>query len=204
MTATIRLASPDDAAAILEIYRPFCESTAISFEYAAPSLEEIAARIHAVGTRFPWLVLVDDDVIAGYAYANRHRERAGYAWSVDSTVYVGPTHRRRRVGTALYTALFHLLRRQGYFKVYAGITLPNDASTGMHQALGFTLVGVYEGVGYKFGAWHDVAHYQLALQPERADPDPPTPVSRLTGSPDWADAVSEGLRRYRRGGPNAG
>jgi phosphinothricin acetyltransferase len=94
--------------------------------------------------------------------------------------------------------LFHLLRLQGYFKAYAGITAPNTASTGLHEAVGFTSVGVYRGVGYKHGAWHDVAWYQLALQPERLNPDTPVPVSALAGSSDWANAVSEVLRRYRR------
>ena len=102
------------------------------------------------------------------------------------------------MGRALYTTLFHLLGLQGYFKAYAGITVPNTASTGLHEAVGFTSVGVYRGVGYKHGAWHDVAWYQLALQPERLNPDAPVPVSALAGSPDWANAVSEGLRHYRR------
>jgi hypothetical protein len=93
--------------------------------------------------------------------------------------------------------LFQLLRRQGYFKAYAGITLPNSASIGLHEAVGFRLVGVYAGVGYKQGAWHDVSWYQVALQPERLNPDPPAPVSAIE-SADWADAVSEGLRHYRR------
>jgi phosphinothricin acetyltransferase len=198
MLPTIRLASTDDAAAVAGIYGPFCESTAVSFEYVAPSTEEMANRIRSTTSQFPWLVLDDNGLVAGYAYASRHRERAAYGWSVDVAVYVAPTHRRRGVGRALYTTLFHLLRLQGYFKAYAGITLPNSGSTGLHEAVGFTSVGVYRGVGYKHGAWHAVAWYQLALQPERLNPDTPVPVSALAGSSDWANAVSEGLRRYRR------
>ena len=93
--------------------------------------------------------------------------------------------------------MFQLLRLQGYFKAYAGITLPNPASLGLHERLGFTLVGVYQGVGYKHGAWHDVAWYQVALQPERLRPDAPVPVSALRAFPDWADAVLAGLTYYR-------
>jgi phosphinothricin acetyltransferase len=112
-------------------------------------------------------------------------------------VYVSPAHHRRGVGRALYTTLFQLLRRQGYFKAYAGITLPNSASVGLHEAVGFELVGVYHGVGYKHGVWHDVAWYQAALQAERVNPDRPRPVSALAGSEQWADAVQQGLRHYR-------
>ncbi len=197
MTHTIRLADQDDAAAVAGIYGPSCESTAVSFEYAPPSAEEMASRMRAVTAQFPWLVLDDDGVVAGYAYATRHRERAAYGWSVDTAVYVSPSHRRRGVGRALYATLFELLRLQGYLKAYAGVTLPNSASTGLHEAVGFTLVGVYQGVGYKHGVWHDVAWYHIALQPERLNPEPPVPVSALAESPSWAEAAAQGLKHYR-------
>jgi L-amino acid N-acyltransferase YncA len=197
MSATIRLASIDDAAPIAAIYGPSCESTAVSFEVVAPSPAEIADRIRTIGAHFPWLVLADNGIIAGYAYASRHRDRAAYGWSVDTALYVSASHRRCGVGRALYTTLFQLLRLQGYFKAYAGITLPNRASTGLHEAVGFTLVGVYRGVGYKQGVWHDVAWYEMALQSERLDPAAPVAVSTLAGSPAWREAVSRGLVHYR-------
>jgi L-amino acid N-acyltransferase YncA len=198
MLPTIRLASKDDAAAVAAIYGPFCESTAVSFEYMAPSIEEMASRIQTTTAQFPWLVLDDNGVVAGYAYASRHRERAGYVWSVDVAVYVDPAHHRCGVGRALYATLLQLLRLQGYFKAFAGIVPPNPASTGLHEAVGFTLLGVYRGVGYKQGAWYDVAWYQMALQPERLNPDAPVPVSAVAQSPGWAEAVSLGLTHYRR------
>jgi phosphinothricin acetyltransferase len=197
MLPTIRLASQNDAAAVAAIYGPFCESTTVSFEYVAPSAEEIANRIRTTTAQFPWLVLEDDGRLAGYAYASRHRERTAYRWAVDVAVYVSPAHHRCGVGRALYTTLFQLLRSQGYFKVFAGISLPNSASTGLHEAMGFTVLGLYRGVGYKHGAWHDVVWYQMSLQPERPNPDPPVPVSALE-SAGWAQAVSEGLKHYRR------
>jgi len=197
MAPSIRLISEQDAASVAEIYAPFCESSVISFEYAAPSTEEIVSRIRSVTAQYPWLVLDDDGVVAGYAYVSRHRDRAAYGWSVDAAAYVSPAHRRRGVGRALYTTLFQALRLQGYFKAYAGITLPNAASIGLHEAVGFTSVGVYRGVGYKHGAWHAVAWYELALQPERPNPDPPVPVSTLVESSAWGEAVSLGLRHYR-------
>jgi phosphinothricin acetyltransferase len=197
MASTIRLASRHDAAAVAGIYGPFCESTAVSFEYVAPSAEEIAKRIETITARLPWLVLDDSGVVGGYAYASPHRERAAYGWSVDTAVYVSPTYRRRGAGRALYKTLFELLALQGYFKAYAGITLPNDASVRLHERVGFTLVGVYPGVGYKFGAWHDVAWYQIPLQAERMNPDPPVPVSTVVESSAWSGAVSNGMSHYR-------
>jgi phosphinothricin acetyltransferase len=145
MPSTIRLASDDDAPGIAGIYAPFCESTAVSFEYVPPSAVEIANRIRTITAQFPWLVLEDSGMVAGYAYASRHLERAAYGWSVDVAIYVSPMRHRCGVGRALYTTLFQLLRAQGYFKAYAGITLPNVASAGLHEALGFTLVGGLSG-----------------------------------------------------------
>jgi phosphinothricin acetyltransferase len=201
MSATIRLAADTDAAAVAAIYAPFCTSSAVSFETTAPSAAEMAHRIRALVERLPWLVLEADGAVAGYVYASPHRERAAYGWAVDTAVYVDPGRHRSGVGRALYTALFHLLRLQGYYKAYAGITLPNPASVGLHQAVGFELVGVYRGVGYKRGAWHDVAWYGLALQPERAEPGAPLPLASLLGSPRWSEAVARGLAHYRRRDP---
>lgn len=200
MSATIRLAIEDDAAAIREIYAPFCETSIVSFEETAPTPGEMAGRIRRISEHFPWLVLDVDDVVAGYAYASPHHERAAYRWSVDAAVYVNPAFHRRGVARALYTTLFDLLRQQGFFKIYAGISLPNPASTGLHETMGFQLVGIYKGVGYKLGAWHDVAHYQMPLQPEQTDPQRPRPVELLIGSPGWSDAILRGLRHYRPSG----
>jgi L-amino acid N-acyltransferase YncA len=186
----LRLATPEDASAIAAIYAPFCDASVVSFEYTAPTVEEMAARIGAVTAQLPWLVLDDNGTVVGYAYAARHQERAAYVWAVNAAVYIGDGYRGRGVGRALYTALFDVLRLQGYFKACAGITLPNPASVGLHEAMGFTLVGVYPGIGYKKGAWHDVAWYELALQPERADPPPPRPISDFLGTDAWRRILS--------------
>lgn len=177
MSSHIRLATENDAGAIAAIYAPFCDANAVSFETAAPSEREMANRIRTITEQWPWLVLDDHGVLAGYAYAGRHRDRAAYQWAVDTAVYVGERYCGRGVGRALYTALFELLRSHGYFKACAGITLPNPASVGLHEAVGFKLVGVYGGIGYKLGAWHDVAWYELELQAERGNPPPPRRIS---------------------------
>lgn len=193
MSQTIRLATANDAAAIAAIYAPFCESSVVSFEYAAPTPEEMATRIRTVTANWPWLVFDEDGIVAGYAYANRHRERAAYAWAVDTAVYVAEAYRRRGLGRALYAALFDVLKAQGYFKACAGITFPNAASAGLHEAAGFTLVGMYRGIGYKKGGWHDVAWYEAALQPEHPDPPAPLPLSAVVNTTAWRRAVSRGL-----------
>ena len=198
MTTSVRLATEADAAAVAAIYAPFCESTPVSFEEAAPSVAEMAGRIRKTLEHFPWLVLDDGGVVAGYAYASKHRERPAYRWAVDVSVYVDARFRRRGVGRALYVALLALLRLQGYFKAYAGVALPNPGSVGLHTAVGFEPVGVYRGVGYKRGAWHDVGWYQLALQPECLSPEAPRPVAAVVHSPAGREALASGMSHFRQ------
>ncbi len=115
----------------------------------------------------------------GYAYAGPHRQRAGYRWAVDISVYVDAAAQGRGVGRALYDALLPILRRQGFVNAYAGIALPNPASVALHEAIGMRRLGVYERVGFKAGAWHDVAWYQLRLADPVGTPAEPIPLARL-------------------------
>ncbi|MFI7587203.1 arsinothricin resistance N-acetyltransferase ArsN1 family B [Spongisporangium articulatum] len=169
----IRAVRREDAAAVAEVYRPYVEQTAISFESGAPAAAEMARRIEATVTHYPWLVAEDGGTVVGYAYAGPHRARPAYRWSVDVSVYLAPQAHRRGIGTRLYQALFDHLRAQGYCNAFAGVALPNPASVGLHESLGFAPVGVYRNVGYKSGRWHDVGWWQLELLPP--DPDPPEP-----------------------------
>ena len=160
----IRNADPDrDAAACAAIYAPFVRDTVISLEEVAPTPPEMAARIERISRTHPWLVAAEDGEICGFAYGSLHRERAAYRWATDVTVYVEPTYQRRGIGRALYTSLFELLARQGFHVACAGITLPNAASVGLHESLGFVPLGVYRRIGFKFGAWWDVGWWQLEL-----------------------------------------
>ena len=162
---TIRLATSTDAAAVAEIYRPAVLEHATSFEQTAPDAEEMARRIETITVRTPWLVWEEDGVVLGYAYASPHRERPAYRWAVDVSAYVRDGQQRRGIGRGLYQELFRILTLQRFVVAYAGIVLPNPSSVGLHESLGFTLVGVYRGVGYKFGAWHDVAWHSRDLAP---------------------------------------
>ena len=159
----IRPATEADAPDLLDIYRPFVESTAVSFEYVPPSVDEFARRIAKSLADWQWLVAEHDGRCVGYAYGGSHRERAGYRWSVEVSAYVHPGHLRRGLGRALYTRLFDDLARRGYRNAYAGIALPNDASVALHRRLGFEYIGVFKAVGRKFDRWHDVAWYQRPL-----------------------------------------
>lgn len=178
MTAQLRPATADDAPAIRRIYAPFVENTAISFEIDIPPKSEIATRITTKTERYPWLVAVSEG-IAGYAYAGSHRSRDAYQWSVDVSVYIDSAHHRRGIARTLYTALFAILREQGFLNAYAGIALPNHASTEFHESMGFEPVGTYHDVGYKGGEWHDVRWYEKPLGERSTEPDQPTEFSDL-------------------------
>lgn len=156
MTACLRLATCADGPALAEIYAPAVIGSATSFELEAPDSAEMSRRVEAILVRMPWLVYTGEDQPVAYAYASAHRARPAYQWSVDVSVYVHTARQRCGVGRALYASLLAVLALQGFRNAYAGIALPNEASVGFHQAVGFTPAGVYHRVGYKLGAWHDV------------------------------------------------
>lgn len=173
----IRTATLDDAAAVAAIYAPVVQHTAISFETEPPDAAEMRSRIEKTLASLPWLVAEDEaGAVCGYAYASRHRERAAYQWSVDTTVYVRQDQRGRGVGRALYGALLPLLTELGYAQAFAGIALPNAGSVGLHEAVGFQALGVYRNVGFKHGQWRDVGWWQKTLATP-AQPQPPRPFT---------------------------
>lgn len=159
----IRTATPADADALLAIYRPYVESSAVSFEDVPPDPRAFGERIAASLSAWTWLVALDGKACIGYAYGGRHRERAGYRRSVETSAYLDPRWHGRGIGSALYGELLERLSALGYANAYAGITLPNAASLALHRRLGFREIGVFERVGWKFGAWHDVAWLQRPL-----------------------------------------
>lgn len=203
----IRLATADDAGAVRAIYAPLIERTAVSFELDVPSEDEIARRITGRQPQHPWLVVDgthDDseggraDGVAGYAYAGRFSGRPAYDWSVETSIYMAEPARGRGLGRALYAALLAVLDAQGYRQAMAGIALPNPASIRVHEAAGFTPVGVYRAAGWKFGAWHDVGWWQRSLGASDAAPEPPVALDALP--PDalaGALATGDALLRVR-------
>jgi L-amino acid N-acyltransferase YncA len=167
----VRDASVADAAACAAIYRPYVTDTAITFETVPPGASEMAGRISAALGTHAWVILEDDGQVCGYAYGGAFNSRPAYRWSCEVSVYVERGRTRTGAGRRLYTALFERLSGRGFRTGVAGMTLPNDASAGLHRAMGFEPVGTYREIGYKLGAWHDVAWTQRALS---ATGDPPS------------------------------
>jgi phosphinothricin acetyltransferase len=168
------VASVGDAETIAAIYAPYVLETAISFEEVPPSSGDMAARIAETLATHPFLVCEEAGRVVGYAYGGPHGQRAAYRWSANVSVYVERGQHRRGLGRALYLELFDLLRRQGFHSLFAGITLPNEKSIGLHEALGFEHLGTYHEVGFKRGMWHDVGYWRLGLRhgPPASDPIP--------------------------------
>ncbi len=175
----LRPVAPDDAPALAAIYAPYVTASAVSFEMAAPDADEMRSRIAAGGGLYPWLVAEEGGALLGYAYASAYRPRPAYRFTVETTVYMGGQAQRRGVGRTLYGALLETLEAQGFTQAIAAITLPNDASVRLHQALGFREAGVYRSVGYKLGEWRSVGLWQRALASMREPPQEPKPFAAV-------------------------
>lgn len=166
----IRSATPDDAGRLLEIYAYYVEYTAVSFEYDVPSEEAFRARIERTLENYPYIVLEDNGVIAGYAYAGVFKDRAAYDRSVEVTIYIDKQLRGRGYGKALYAVLESLLNKNGYTNLYACIGDPTEEdqyltkdSERFHQHMGYTKVGEFHGCGFKFGRLYNMIWMEKLL-----------------------------------------
>ena len=172
----VRIAAPSDAPGCLDIYRPFVESSHSTFETEVPAIEEFAARIEKFTKTHPWIVALDGNRVAGYAYASPFKERAAYQWTAEVSVYVSGNWRRRGLGRHLYTVLLGCLRRQGFANAVGLIAQPNPASVALHEGLGFRRVALLPAPGFKLGRWHDVGWWWLSLATLPIPPAPPQPL----------------------------
>ena len=159
----IRIATEQDAEALLEIYAPYVENTAITFEYTVPTVQEFTRRIRHVLEKYPYLVAEREGKIAGYAYAGTFKERAAYDWSVETTVYVREDQKRTGVGRELYGMLEKLLALQNIQNLNACIAYLEvedqyltHNSVQFHEHLGYRLVGEFYKCGYKSGRWYNM------------------------------------------------
>ena len=170
----VRLASERDAAACAAIYAPYVADTAITFEIDPPSAADMAERIGGALRTHAWVVLEEERRVIGYAYGSRFHPRAAYRWACETSVFLEPGRRRTGGGRALYNALLPRLAEREFRIAVAGMTLPNDASVGLHRAMGFDPVGTYRQIGFKHAGWHDVAWTQCILA--GGDDPPPEPM----------------------------
>ena len=169
----MRIVQPLDAAAILEIYTPYILNTAVTFETEIPAAAAFEERIKHYTEKWPWIVYEVEGIIAGYAYATKHRERLAYQWCVESSVYIRDQFQREGIATKLYKALFEVLRLQGFINVYAGIALPNEKSIAFHEQFGFTNFAYYKSIGYKLGEWRTVGWWQKQINNYEKQPTAP-------------------------------
>ena len=161
--ALIRDAALEDAGAILDIYRYYVENTAISFEYSTPSLEEFRERMRHTFEKYPYLVLVSENEIVGYAYAGPFKERTAYDWSCEMTIYLRHDAEKRGCGRMLYAAMERVLAKMGILNLYACIAYPETEdeyltrnSADFHRHMGYVEIGRFHKCGYKFGRWYDM------------------------------------------------
>lgn len=185
----IRLAAAEDAAGFLQIYTPFITQTVITFECKVPGEEEFRQRIEKTLQKYPWLVCETEGRIIGYAYASVFNEREAYNWSVTCSVYIDPQYHRQKIGQALYTALFELLKLQGFYNVYALVTMPNQKSEGIHESFGFETVGIFKKTGFKFGSWLDVKWYGLKLNQQNEAPQPPKSIGEIAATDQFRQVL---------------
>lgn len=175
----IRHATIADLPRILEIYGPYVENTAISFEYTVPTLEAFTQRFLGITAQFPWLVWEEEGLILGYAYGSLPFERAAFQWSAEASIYLCPEAKGKGIGRALYAALEKLLQQQGYRKVYAIITTANDDSIAFHKAVGYRHTATMPDCGYKLGKWHGIVWMEKALNTWDAPSRTPIPANKL-------------------------
>jgi len=190
--AMIRLAEEKDMFEMLEIYRPFVEKTAITFELKTPSLSEFTKRINKAMRDAPCLVCEVEGEVLGYAMASEYRSKGAYAWTRELTVYIHNDFKTKKIGTALYLSLIELLKLQNYRHLLAGITLPNIPSVSFHERIGFLPVGVFDNVGVKFGKMQRVGWWQMSIQ------DPYEPAREIV-SYRTILATQEGKKALARG-----
>lgn len=175
----IRLASQADLPAILDISNWAAINTPANFAVEPETLEAWQRDWEQTHRMYPWFVAEDGGRVVGFAKASPWKGRCAYHWTAESTVYIHPDHHGRGAGKRLYMKLIETLRAQGYHTVLGGITVPNPASVRLHESLGYKRVALLERVGWKFGKWHDVGYWELALRPGGTAPGELKPVQQV-------------------------
>ena len=182
----MRVATPDDAAAILEIYAPYVRNTAITFEYDVPSVFEFRKRIENTLEKYPYIVAVKEDEIIGYAYIGAFVGRAAYNWSAETTVYLRGDKKKLGLGRMLYQAIERISAAQNILNLNACIGVPESEdeyltrnSVDFHTHMGYSLVGEFHKCGFKFGRWYDMVWMEKIIGKHDGNPALMIPFSKL-------------------------
>lgn len=171
----LRIASPDDAAALLAVYAPYVRETCITFEYDVPGVDEFANRIARTLERYPYLVACErrGGKPLGYAYVGVFHARPAYDWAVETSIYVDGDARGRHVGSLLHEGLERSCRLMGIRNLEACIAWPDEGgSVGFHTRMGYRMVGRFEACGYKLGAWRDMVWMEKHIADHAGAPEP--------------------------------
>jgi len=186
----LRFAGTEDAPALLAIYAQYIE-TGVTFEYDLPSVSEFARRIGAFSRDFPYLICMDGEEIAGYAYAHRPFERKAYDWDVELSIYLDEGCTSRGVGRQMYDVLLRILTMQRVKTAYGLVTLPNEKSRRLHEKMGFHVAGILHNAGYKNGQWRDVCWFEKQLGEYEIPPQPVIPIGEM--DPAAVQAILDGF-----------
>lgn len=186
--AHLELVQASDAQALLEIYAPYVQNTAITFEYEVPSKEEFRSRIEHTLESYPYIKAVCEDKIVGYAYASVFKPRKAYEYCVETSIYIAQDMRGKRVGSLLYKGLEALLQAQGVLNLNACIAYDathgsdpylDNSSVHFHQRIGYEQCARFRTCGYKFGRWYDMVWMEKMLGEHPENPAPFMPFSNL-------------------------
>lgn len=184
---TVRMASPDDAKALLEIYAPYILQTGVTFEYEVPSEENFRKRIETVLEKYPYLVAVEDGKIVGYAYAKELGERAAFSRAAETAIYLESKQRGRGLGRLLYGELERILRLQNVTNLYAAVSYRaredetiTHASPFFHLSMGYQKAAHFSQCGYKFGRWYDIVWYEKHIAEHGENPSEFRPIGLLS------------------------
>ena len=175
----IRVARPEDAKELINIYKYYVENTTITFEYDTPTLEEFENRIKNTLVKYPYIIAEEDNIIYGYAYASAFKGRRAYDWSVETSIYVQNDTLKSGIGTLLYNELEKYLKLQNIINVNACITYPNEKSENFHKKFGYKTVAHFTKCGYKFGQWIDMIWMEKSIGKHDIPPKDIIPFSKL-------------------------
>ena len=185
----IRLAKEQDAAALLEIYKQYIDTT-VTFEYELPSKDEFQRRIREYSKDYPYFICTENGRCVGYVYAHRAQERAAFQWNAELSIYLDKNYQAKGVGKVLYEMMFEILAKQGVKTLYGLVTTPNPQSVKLHEKTGFLLAGTYHNTGFKANKWCDLLLYEKQIGEYNGKPTPLTPIYKIARN-ELADIIKK-------------